>query len=85
MLRKCTLLNRWPWFNEYRDAKSIQLEDTEKTDENERLDVILYDDMITNVLAGEVVEVSGEDQIENKKGSKRIKRSLFYTPSISNI
>src|SRR5689334_8225466 len=42
-----------------RDAKSIQLEDIEKLDDNERLDVILYDEDIINVVAGEVVEATG--------------------------
>ena len=35
-----------------RDARLIQLEDIEKLDENERLDIILYDDMIKNVVGG---------------------------------
>ena len=59
----------------YRDAKSIQLEDTERPDENERLDVILYDDMITNVPAGEVVEIKGINRIENRIGSKSKKKT----------
>ena len=59
----------------YKDAKSIQLEDTERPDENERLDVVLYDDMISNVLAGEVVEVKGINRIENKKGNKSKKKA----------
>jgi DNA replicative helicase MCM subunit Mcm2 (Cdc46/Mcm family) len=60
----------------YRDAKSIQLEDTERPDENERLDVVLYDDMILNVLAGEVVEISGIMSIENKRGTSKSKRKV---------
>ena len=43
----------------YRDARFIQLEDIEKLDENERLGVILYDDLIENVVAGEIVEIEG--------------------------
>jgi DNA replicative helicase MCM subunit Mcm2 (Cdc46/Mcm family) len=70
---------------EYRDAKSIQLEDTERPDENERLDVILYDDMIINVLAGEVVEVSGEARIGNKKGSKTKKATILHADSIKYL
>ena len=47
MLRKCTVLEEVDSGSiTYRDAKSIQLEDTERPDENERLDVVLYDDMI---------------------------------------
>ena len=59
----------------YKDAKSIQLEDTERPDENERLDVVLYDDDITNVLAGEVVVVKGVNKVENKRGSKTRKKT----------
>ena len=51
------------------------MEDTERPDENERLDVVLYDDDITNVLAGEVVEVKGVNRIENKRGSKSRKKT----------
>ena len=56
-----------------RDARFIQLEDIEKLDENERLDVILYDDLIENVVAGEIVEIEGEIRVENKnnKNSKK--------------
>ena len=61
--------------SEYKNAKLIQLEDTEKLDENERLDVILYDDMTINVVAGEVVEISGNIQIENKRGSDKNKNA----------
>jgi DNA replicative helicase MCM subunit Mcm2 (Cdc46/Mcm family) len=60
----------------YKDAKSIQLEDTERPDENERLDVVLYDDMISNVLAGEVVEITGINRIESKRGSKSKKKTI---------
>ena len=69
----------------YRDAKSIQLEDIERPNENERLDVILYDDMIDDVPAGEVVEVSGEARIENKKGSKNKKVTVLHAESIKYL
>ncbi len=59
----------------YKDAKSIQLEDTERPDENERLDVVLYDDDISNVLAGEVVEIRGVNRVQNKRGSKSKKKT----------
>ncbi len=68
---------------EYRDAKAIQLEDTERPDENERLDVVLYDDMISNVLAGEVVEITGVNRIESKRGSKSKKKTtVLHADSI---
>jgi DNA replicative helicase MCM subunit Mcm2 (Cdc46/Mcm family) len=57
------------------DAKSIQLEDTEKLDENERLDVILYDHMINNVRPGEVAMVTGNIYIQDMKGSPNKKKS----------
>ena len=54
----------------YKDAKSIQLEDIEKLDENERLDVILFDDDITNVNAGEIVEITGNVVLVTKNRKK---------------
>lgn len=60
----------------YRDAKSIQLEDIEKPEDNERLDVILYDDMINDVSAGEVVEIAGDIHIENKKENSKSKKKV---------
>lgn len=69
---------------EYKNAKSIQLEDTEKLDDNERLDVVLYDDMIGNVVAGETVEISGNMRIEDKKntGKSKKKYSVLHATSI---
>lgn len=70
----------------YKDAKSIQLEDTERPDENERLDVVLYDDMISNVLAGEVVEITGINRIENRRGSKSKKKTtVLHADSIKYL
>ncbi len=71
----------------YKDAKSIQLEDTERPDENERLDVVLYDDMILNVLAGEVVEISGFITIESKRGSSKSKKkfTVLHAESIKYL
>lgn len=61
---------------EHRDAKSIQLEDSEKLDQIERLDVILYDDDIGNVTAGEVVKITGNMRIEDKKRNARSKKKI---------
>ena len=70
----------------YKDAKSIQLEDTERPDENERLDVVLYDHMISNVLAGEVVEITGINRIESKRGSKSKKKTtVLHAESIKYL
>lgn len=75
---------------EYKDAKSIQLEDIEKLDENERLDVILYNDDITNVVPGEVVEITGtvqlNDIVKSKKDSKtKIKKVVVNATSIKYV
>jgi hypothetical protein len=61
----------------YRNARSIQLEDTEKLDENERLDVVLYDDsMIWGVGAGEVVRITGDMRIEDRKGNSKSNKKI---------
>jgi MCM P-loop domain len=65
----------------YSNAKSIQLEDTEKPEENERLDVILYDGMISSVQAGEVVEIYGLMKIESKVRSKKL-INILHSESI---
>jgi MCM P-loop domain len=75
---------------EYKDAKSIQLEDIEKLDENERLDAIVYNDDIVNVIAGEIVEIKGtnelRDVIKAKKDSQiRIKRVVTNVESIKYV
>jgi DNA replicative helicase MCM subunit Mcm2 (Cdc46/Mcm family) len=61
---------------EAKDAKSIEIEDIEKLDENERLDVILYGDMVSSVIAGEVVKITGNMRIEDKKENARSKRKF---------
>ncbi|MDP9197332.1 MAG: AAA family ATPase [Thermoproteota archaeon] len=71
----------------YRDAKSIQLEDIQKPEDNERLDVILYDHMINSVMAGEVVEIAGTIVIENKKENRKSKKkvNVLHAESIKYI
>ena len=74
----------------HKDAKSIQLEDIEKLDENERLDVVLYDDDITNVIPGEIVEILGnvelQDVVKAKKQTKtKIKRVIVNAMSIKYV
>ena len=41
------------------DARFIALEDIDRLDSNDRLNVMLFDDMVMNYVAGEVVIVSG--------------------------
>jgi len=70
----------------YKDAKSIQLEDIEKLDENERLDVTLFNNDIDNVVAGEVVEIIGNNELVamGKKDSK-VKRVVTNATSIKYV
>lgn len=69
----------------FRNAKSIQLEDTQTPEENERLDVILYDEMTNGVMAGELVEIVGTVWIENKSKSKTKKTNVLHASSIKYI
>ena len=71
----------------YRNARSIQLEDMESTDENERLDVILYDDMINHVDAGEVVEITGESYLQKMTGNRKSKKliNVLHARSINYL
>ena len=68
----------------YKNAKSIQLEDTKTLDDNERLDAMLYDDMINNVVAGETVKITGNMRIEDKKanGKSKKKFNVLHATSI---
>ncbi len=71
---------------EYKDAKSIQLEDTENLDENERLDVVLYDEMVKNVVAGEIVKICGNIRIEDKKNGRSNKKyTVLHATSIEYL
>lgn len=75
---------------EYKDAKSIQLEDIEKLDDNERLDVVLYNDNIVNVVAGEVVQITGNIELRDVGKSRnnsqtKIKRVFVNASSIKYI
>jgi MoxR-like ATPase len=70
----------------YKDAKSIQLEDIEKLDENERLDVMLYNDDITNVIPGEVVEIVGNIELVSKNAKKsKVKTVVVNATSIKYV
>ena len=65
----------------YKDAKSIQLEDIEKLDENERLDVILFDDDITTVIPGEIVEIIGDVVLVSKNSKKKMIKTVVVNAS----
>ena len=72
---------------EHKNARSIQLEDTETLNEKERLDVVLYDDKIWDVIAGEVVTVTGNMRIQSKKenGKGKKKINVLHATSIEHI
>jgi DNA replicative helicase MCM subunit Mcm2 (Cdc46/Mcm family) len=56
----------------YHSVRSIQLEDVDKTAEEEsidRLEVVLYDDTASHVAAGERVEIAGDVYIQRKSDS----------------
>ena len=71
----------------YRNAKSIQLENHETFNANERLDVVLYDDMTNNVVAGEAVKITGKMSIEDKKPNSKSKKkfSILHATSIEYL
>lgn len=69
----------------YKDARLIQLEDIEKLDENERLDVILYDDDISNVIPGEVVEIVGNIVLQQKNNKNKMLTVVVNADSIKYI
>lgn len=59
-----------------RNARFVQLEDIEKPDANERQDVILYDRMTEDLIAGEVVEITGKMFVQRKSENLRSKRLM---------
>ena len=66
------------------------MEDIEKLDDNERLDVVLYNDDIVNVIAGEIVQITGSielhDVVKSKKqGQTKIKKVVVNATSIKYI
>ena len=71
--------------NVSRDVRFIPLEDTEKLDENERLDVKLFDDMVENVVAGEVVEIKGTMLLEDKNKKSKTLIGVLHAESIKYI
>jgi replicative DNA helicase Mcm len=79
IIRAKASLNTWP---EYRNATIIELQDQEKFDDLERLQVILFDDDTRDVRAGEQVLVTGQIYFERfSKTDSRI-NSRLYSHSI---
>ena len=53
--------------HEYHDAVSIQIVDTDKADNYNALDVILYDEATKNIVAGEAVTDSWKYSYSKKR------------------
>jgi DNA replicative helicase MCM subunit Mcm2 (Cdc46/Mcm family) len=72
---------------EYNNAKSIKLEDIDKMDYNERLDVLLYNDMVNNVVVGETVKITGNMRVEDKKPNSKSKKkfNVLHANSITYL
>jgi hypothetical protein len=72
---------------EYRNAKSIQLEDIETLNDNDRLNVVLYDDMTNKVIAGETAKITGNISIEDKKLNNKSKKkfNVLHASSIEYL
>jgi MoxR-like ATPase len=70
---------------EYKDAKFIQLEDIDNLDENERLDVILYNDDISNVVPGEVIEITGNFELKQKNKKIKVLTVIVNATSIKYV
>jgi replicative DNA helicase Mcm len=81
IIRAKALLTTWP---EYRNASIIELQDQEKFDDLERLQVILFDDDTRDVRAGEQVLITGEiyferfSKIDSKINSRLYSHSITY-------
>jgi DNA replicative helicase MCM subunit Mcm2 (Cdc46/Mcm family) len=62
--------------HEYKNARTIQVENSDKSENNDRLEVLLFDNASSNVVAGENVNIFGEvfvqRRIEGGKGKKLI-------------
>jgi len=71
--------------SDYKDARSIQLEDVEKKEDSERLDAILYDDNIEDVRAGEIVKVTGKITMENKNAKTKKLITVLHIDEIEYI
>ena len=60
--------------HQYHDSVSVQVVDTEKTDNYNAIEVMLYDEASRNIIAGEVVSITGDIHIQRKGDSGNTKR-----------
>jgi replicative DNA helicase Mcm len=79
IIRAKAILRTWP---EYRNASIIELQDQEKFDDLERLQVILFDDDTRDVCAGEQVQVTGQIYFEKFSRTDSKINSRLYSHSI---
>jgi DNA replicative helicase MCM subunit Mcm2 (Cdc46/Mcm family) len=70
--------------NEYHGTVLIQIADTDKADNYNSLDVILYDDASRNIVAGEIVTIAGDIHIQ-RKGTSMSGRKLVSVLHSSSI
>lgn|GEM_PF-2518983 len=81
IIRAKALLSTWP---EYRNASIVELQDQEKFDDLERLQVILFDDDTRDVRAGEQMLVTGQiyferfSKMDSKINSRLYSHSIIY-------
>jgi replicative DNA helicase Mcm len=71
--------------HEYHDTVSIQIVDTDKADNHNSLDVLLYDGASKNIVAGEIVIISGNMHIQRVGDNARSKKlvNVLHSNSIS--
>ena len=79
IIRNKAALTTWP---EYRNASIIELQDQEKFDDLERLQVILFDDDTRDVRAGEQVLITGQIYFERFSKTDSKINSRLYSHSI---
>jgi replicative DNA helicase Mcm len=60
--------------HQYHDSVSVQIVDTDKTDNYNALEVMLYDEASRNIIAGEVVTITGNIHIQRKCDRGNTKR-----------
>lgn len=71
--------------NEYHDAVRIQIADTDKADNYNSLDVILYDDASRNIVAGEIVTITGDVHIQTTSGVSTSGKKLVSVLHSSSV
>jgi replicative DNA helicase Mcm len=70
--------------HEYHDTVNVQIVDAEKTDNYNALDVMIYDEASKNIIAGEIVTITGDIHVQRKGENAKSKRlvSVLHSKSI---